>query len=135
MQGDQIEIHNITMEPALQIPNPATAPNPPQPPPYQILPGNDPVPSPYTPLQFQARPNILATYEDVDDDVMAHVSVHTSSENGSDGSTVGAAEGVIYEWKSVDVGVYELENKGFHIGDAGTKNWCPCQKFVIGLDW
>ncbi len=25
-------------------------------------------------------------------------------------------------------------NKGFHIGDAGTKNWCPCQKFVIGLD-
>ena len=97
VQGDQIEIHNITMEPALQIPNPATAPNPPQPPPYQILPGNDPVPSPYTPLQFQARPNILATYEDVDDDVMAHVSVHTSSENGSDGSTVGAAEGVIYE--------------------------------------
>ncbi len=28
----------------------------------------------------------------------------------------------------------ELAIRGFHIGDAATKNWRPRQKFVIGLD-
>ncbi len=37
-------------------------------------------------------------------------------------------------FSSVKLERVDSENKGFHIGDAVTKNGRPCQKFVIGLD-
>ncbi len=111
VQGDHIEIHNLTMESTFQTPNDsATTSSPTQPPPYPNLEisgpavgaSSQPPSSSYALPQSQTSSNMSPTYEDLDTTLRAQTwflshNATGSSEDGADRSTLGTADGVTYE--------------------------------------